>query len=110
MELDEEEMQYDFREGNPYRYLNYIHWILNEEPQYQCPECSKCFKHAFLLRMHTTKEKVGDLCSYFRTRLAGQPPFTVLSFDGRTFMCNFGCSLVTEDRAIIIKHILTLHK
>ena len=60
--------------------------------------------------MHTTKEKVGDLCSYYRTRLAGQPPFTVLSFDGRTFMCNFGCSLVTEDRAHIVNHLLSEHK
>ena len=33
-EQDEEDMHYDFREGNPHRYLNYIHWILQEQPQY----------------------------------------------------------------------------
>lgn len=107
-----EQMNYDFREQNKQRYMNYIHWMLNEKPKFQCPECLKAFKTAVNLRLHLTKEAdSADIpCTYFTNRYAGHPPFTTLSLDARSFMCNFGCSLVTEDKAMLVKHLIDEHR
>ena len=61
--------------------------------------------------MHTEKseKQVGELCTLYTSRYVGNPPFTCLSMDSRTFMCNFGCSVVTEDRALIVRHLLESH-
>lgn len=84
---------------------------MNNEPEHQCPECSKIFKTDTSLKLHCDKidRKQGDLCSLYLPRYVSLPPFTCLSMDGKTFMCNFGCSLVTEERADIVQHLLEVH-
>ena len=65
--------------------------------------------------MHVTKEdkavnaENGSLCSLYTPRHVRNPPATTLSMDSKTFMCNFGCSVVTEDRATIVRHLLESH-
>ena len=78
---------------------------------HQCPECSKIFKADSSLKLHVDKidKKQGDLCSLFLPRYVGLPPFTCLSMDGKTFMCNFGCSVVTEEKVVIVRHLIDEH-
>ena len=93
------------------RYLNYVYWVLLNEPKYQCPFCSKVFRNDKSMRMHEEKTDKKDktTCTAYGGRYVTLPPFSCLSMDARTFMCNFGCSIVTEDRQAMITHLVTVH-
>ena len=111
VEQTEISMQSDFREQNPKRYLNYVYWILRNAPKYQCPFCSKVFKNDKSLRMHEEKveDKDKQICTMYGGRYVTLPPFSTLSMDAKTFMCNFGCSIVTEDRHAMVSHLVSCH-
>ena len=102
-------MALDFREFCPQRYINYAYWILRMAPRFQCDKCLKCFRKETAFRMHQDKDLYGDLCTAYGSRYLNTPPFTTLSMDAKTFMCNFGCSIVTEDKGVIIRHFLESH-
>ena len=55
------------------------------------------------------REKESDPCSAYKSRYVKEPPFSCLSLDAETFMCNWGCSIVTQDRQQIVKHLLDEH-
>lgn len=63
------------------------------------------------MRMH--EEKIDrtdkDICTAYGGRYVTLPPFSTLSFDARTFMCNFGCSIVTDDKHEMITHLVGNH-
>ena len=108
VEKNETQMNMDFREQNPKRYFNYVYWVLRNEPKYQCPHCSKVFRNDKSYRMHEEKIEIPDkkICTQYSGRYVTLPPFTCLSFDATTFMCNFGCSIVTENKHEMIAHLV----
>ena len=111
VEQTEDSMQSDFRQQNPRRYLNYIYWILVHEPKFQCTYCSKVFRNVKSMRMHEEKTDYPDkqVCTQYSGRYVMLPPFSTLSFDAVTFMCNFGCSIVTDNKHEIIAHLAGEH-
>ena len=60
--------------------------------------------------MHANKRAIDtDPCTSYQKRFIKDPPFSTLSLDATTFMCNFGCSVVTQDVALIVRHLLEKH-
>lgn len=110
VEFPEDDMNFDFREFAPQRYLCYLYVNIKMVPQFQCEKCSKIFRtHDAYHRHNIKKETKYELCTSYGHRYNNTPPQTTLSMDATTFMCNFGCSIVTEDKAEIIKHLIDNH-
>ena len=102
----------DFRQQNCKRYLNYVYWVLRNDPKYQCLYCSKVFRNDKSMRMHEEKidTKDKEMCTMYGGRYVTLPPFSTLSIDARTYMCNFGCSIVTENKHLMVSHFVFCHE
>ena len=55
------------------------------------------------------KDPFKDICTLYGGRYVPLPPFSCLSMDAKTFMCNFGCSIVTDNKHLMVSHLVYCH-
>ena len=57
VEQPEASMDIDFRKQNPKRYLDYLYWLILNEPKHQCRFCYRVFRKDSYYRMHAEKDQ-----------------------------------------------------